>query len=170
MKLSSKTQRIALCALFTSVSIIFGYIEFLIPFNFGIPGVKLGLANLIVVVLLYVSDLKTTVITSALRIFISALLFGSFYSFLYSLIGGILSLTVMSLIKRIQGFTPIGVSISGGVAHNIGQLLVAFLTFGVSEIFFYLPILLIAGALTGGLIGVCSLPVIKKLNKIRTLK
>ena len=162
----SKAQKITLASLFTATAIVFGYIEFLIPFNFGIPGIKLGLANLVAVVLLYISDKKTTVTVSVLRVCMSALLFGTFYSFSYSAIGTLLSIAVMMLLRRIKGFSPVGISVAGGVSHNIGQLIVALIMFDTSEILYYLPVLLIAGAITGAVIGICSLPIIKKLEKL----
>ncbi len=164
---STDVQKLTLISLFSAAAIVFGYIEFMIPFDFGIPGIKLGLANLITVLLLYTFDTRMALSVSLIRIFITALLFGSLYSLAYSLVGGILSFTIMSLTKKVKDFSAVGVSIAGGILHNIGQLIVAIITFGVAEIGFYLPILLAAGAITGTIIGICSLPIINKIKKIR---
>ncbi|MBQ7384089.1 MAG: Gx transporter family protein, partial [Clostridia bacterium] len=111
----------AMTALFASLSIVFGYIEHLIPFDFGIPGVKLGLANLVVVIMLYTFSKGQTFLVLLVRIFVCSMLFGNIYSLLYSLVGGAFSFAVMCLLKKIKGFSPVGISIGGGVAHNIGQ-------------------------------------------------
>lgn len=167
MKSTNKTQHIAICALFTSLAIVFGYIEYLIPFNFGIPGVKLGLANLITVTVLYTLGKTEAMTISLLRVLCTALLFGNIYSFAYSIVGAILSALIMMSVKKLSFFSAIGVSVCGGVLHNLGQLLVAVFVIDSLNVLFYLPVLLVSGALTGAIIGICSLPVIKKLNIIK---
>ena len=98
---------------------IFSYVETLIPFQIGIPGVKLGLANLVIVVALYKLSLKETYLLSIVRVLLSGFLFGNYFSIIYSLAGGLLSLTVMAALKRFGGFSVMGVSLAGGVFHNI---------------------------------------------------
>ena len=164
MSNTNKTQRVAICALFTSLAIVFGYIEYLIPFNFGIPGVKLGLANLITVTVLYTLGNKEAVTVSVMRVFCTALLFGNLYSFAYSLVGATLSILIMMAVKKLSFFSSVGASVCGGVLHNIGQLLVAVVVIDSLNVLFYLPVLLISGALTGAIIGICTLPVMKKLD------
>lgn len=164
-KRSEKARSLSMTALFASLSIVFGYIEHLIPFDFGIPGVKLGLANLIIVIMLYTFSLGQTFGVLFVRIIVSSLLFGNVYSLWYSLAGGILSFFVMCLLKRIKGFSAVGVSIGGGVSHNIGQLIVAILVLDSVGIAFYLPVLLASGALTGALIGIAADQIIKRIKE-----
>ncbi len=161
-----KTRKLTLSALLVSVAIIFGYIEHLIPFDLGIPGIKLGLANITVITVLYLLGAKEAFIVSLLRIFICFLLFGSIYSLTYSLLGGLMSLAAMLFMKKLNKFSIVGVSILGGIIHNIGQLIVAVMLVKSLSISLYLPILLIAGALTGATVGVVSVIVIDKIKKI----
>lgn len=121
------SKRVAKCGLLIALAMVFSYVEVLIPFNFGIPGIKLGLANLIVVVGFYSMKTTDVIAVSLVRIFLSGLLFGNLMSILYSLSGGILSIIVMLLLKRLHKFSIVGVSIAGGVFHNIGQIIVAML-------------------------------------------
>jgi len=161
-----KTKKLTLSALLVSVAIIFGYIEHLLPFDFGIPGIKLGLANITVIIVLYLIGEKEAFLISLLRILICFLLFGNIYSFAYSLAGGIFSLCIMSLMKRFKIFSIVGISICGGVAHNIAQLSVALLLVKSLSIALYLPILLTSGAITGTCIGLISKLIIPKIKKI----
>ena len=160
------SKRVAKCGLLIALAMVFSYVEVLIPFNFGIPGIKLGLANLIVVVGFYSMKTTDVIAISLVRIFLSGLLFGNLMSILYSLSGGILSIIVMLLLKRLHRFSIVGVSIAGGVFHNIGQIIVAMLILENFAVAVYLPPLLIAGTITGMLIGILAmrmLPVIKKV-------
>lgn len=156
-------SRVAYFGVFTALALIFSYVETLIPVSFGIPGIKLGLANLIIVIALYRLKLKEAYLLSVTRVLLSGLIFGNYFSILYSLAGAFLSLSVMALLKRDGGFSVIGVSIAGGVSHNIGQLIVAVLVVETYQVTYYLPVLLIAGLLTGGLIGIVSSETLKRL-------
>lgn len=149
--------------MFTALALIFSYVETLIPVSFGIPGIKLGLANLVIVIALYRLKLKEAYLLSVTRVLLSGFIFGNYFSILYSLAGAFLSLSVMALLKRDGGFSVIGVSIAGGVSHNIGQLMVAVLVVETYQVTYYLPVLLIAGLLTGGLIGIVSSETLKRL-------
>lgn len=156
-------SRVAYFGVFTALALIFSYVETLIPVSFGIPGIKLGLANLIIVIALYRLKLKEAYLLSVTRVLLSGFIFGNYFSILYSLAGAFLSLSVMALLKRDGGFSVIGVSIAGGVSHNIGQLMVAVLVVETYQVTYYLPVLLIAGLLTGGLIGIVSSEMLKRL-------
>ena len=133
------SKRVAKCGLLIALAMVFSYVEVLIPFNFGIPGIKLGLANLIVVVGFYSMKTTDVIAVSLVRIFLSGLLFGNLMSILYSLSGGILSIIVMLLLKRLHKFSIVGVSIAGGVFHNIGQIIVAMLILENFAVAVYLP-------------------------------
>ncbi len=159
-------SRVAYFGIFTSLALIFSYVETLIPVNFGIPGVKLGLANLIIVIALYKMKIEETFLLSIVRVLLSGFIFGNYFSIIYSLAGGLLSLTAMALLKRAGGFSVMGISIAGGVFHNIGQLVVAMLVVETFSVIYYVPVLLLAGMLTGLVIGIVANEMLKRLISI----
>lgn len=161
-----RTKKIAFLGVFLALALICSYIESLIPFSFGIPGVKLGLANIVVVIMLYTAGAKEAVCIGTLRILLSGFLFGNMFGILYSLAGGLLSFFVMYAVLRTEKFGVIPVSVCGGVSHNIGQLTVAVLVVENYRIYSYLPVLLFAGILTGFLIGVAAQEVIFRIRKV----
>ena len=150
---NSKARRVALYGMLTALAFILSYVESLVPVTLGIPGVKLGLANLVVVIALYTLDLKGAFVISVVRIVLSGLTFGGLLSMLYSLAGGLLSFAVMAILSRKKVFGTVGVSVCGGVAHNIGQLLVAMAVLETESVWYYFPVLLISGSVAGVLIG-----------------
>lgn len=156
-------NRVAYFGVFVALALIFSYVESLIPFHIGIPGVKLGLANLIIVIALYKMRPGDAYLLSIARVLLAGFLFGNLASILYSLAGGLLSLTVMMLLKRTGGFSVMGVSVAGGVFHNVGQLLVAVFVVETGSLVWYLPVLLIAGLITGLVIGLVSAEMLKRL-------
>ncbi len=156
--------KVAKIGIFVALAMIFSYIEILIPFNFGIPGVKLGVANIVVVAGLYLLGAKETFVISLLRILLMGLMFGNGVSLLYSMAGGILSLLVMYIAKKTRCFSVLGVSVAGGTAHNIGQLAAVAFVLGSNAIAVYLPVLLAAGVVTGALIGLLSRQIINTLG------
>lgn len=150
---NSKARRVALYGMLTALAFILSYVESLVPVTVGIPGVKLGLANLVVVIALYTLDLKGAFVISVVRIVLSGLTFGGLFSMLYSLAGGLLSFAVMAILSRKKLLGTVGVSVCGGVAHNIGQLLVAMAVLETESVWYYFPVLLISGSVAGVLIG-----------------
>lgn len=156
-------DRVAYFGVFTALALIFSYVESLIPISFGIPGVKLGLANLIIVTALFKLELKEAFLLSVVRVLLSGVLFGNYFSIIYSLAGALLSLSVMALLKRAGGFSIVGISIAGGVFHNIGQLFVAMIVVEMFSVAYYVPVLLVAGLLTGGVIGILAREILKRL-------
>ena len=118
-------KKTAYLGVYLALALICSYVESLIPFYFGIPGVKLGLTNIVVVLMLYCVGTKEALAVSALRIVLAGFLFGNMFSILYSLAGGLLSFLVMYLLKRMKWFGVLPVSVSGGIFHNVGQLIVA---------------------------------------------
>lgn len=150
---NSKARRVALYGMLTALAFILSYVESLVPVTLGIPGVKLGLANLVVVIALYTLDLKGAFVISVVRIVLSGLTFGGLFSMLYSLAGGLFSFAVMAILSRKKLFGTVGVSVCGGVAHNIGQLLVAMAVLETESVWYYFPVLLISGSVAGVLIG-----------------
>lgn len=165
MEKKKVSSRVARCGVMIALAIVFSYIEVLVPFNIGIPGIKLGLANVVIVFGLYILSPVDTFIISMLRIVIVGMLFGNGMSIIYSLSGGILSYLVMLLIKKLKGFSVIGVSVAGGVFHNVGQIAAAAVILASGSIFSYLPVLLVAGIITGMLIGIVAgriIPIVRK--------
>lgn len=160
----SKTNgRIATCGVFTALAMIFSYIEALIPIPIGIPGIKLGIANVAIIVVLYAIGNVEGIIINFLRILLTGILFGNFYSFLFSLAGGMLSVTVMILVKKTRKFSILGVSIAGGVSHNAGQIIAAVLIMETPAIAYYLPFLIIAGIVTGIAVGCVGQIITKRI-------
>lgn len=152
-------------AMMIALAMIFSYVETMIPINFGIPGVKLGLANLVIVASIYLFGGKQAFVISVVRIILSGFMFGNMASIMYSLAGGLLSLAVMLLLKKTDKLSVLSVSVAGGICHNIGQLIVAMLVVENLKLILYIPVLLISGFLTGLLIGiVCRLvlPAVKR--------
>ncbi len=149
-------RRIATAGVLTAVALLFGYIEAILPFQLGIPGVKLGLSHIVTLFALYRLSPWETAAVTLLRVTLSALLFGSVPALAYSAVGAALSLAVMMLLRRCGRFSVMGISVAGGVAHNIGQLACAALLMQTPSIALYLPVLLAAGCLCGGVIGVVA--------------
>lgn len=158
------TKKIANIAMLVALVIIFSYVEVLIPINIGIPGVKLGLANLVIVIALYSLDMGDVWLISLVRIVLVGFMFGSLMSIAYSLAGAIVSLIAMMIIKKTDFFGIMGVSIIGAVCHNMAQIAAAFVVKN-NGIYYYVPMLLIAGVITGGIIGVVSRRVLNILKK-----
>lgn len=150
-----------------ALALILSYVESLIPFYFGIPGVKLGLTNLVVVVMLYCTGTKEAFGISMMRIVLAGFLFGNMFSILYSLAGGTLSFLVMYLLKKTGKLNVVSVSVAGGISHNIGQLVVAAFVVETYNIFYYMPVLMIAGILTGFLIGILGQEFIRRFQMFK---
>lgn len=156
------SRKTALLGLFSALAIIFGYVELLIPT--GIPGVKLGLANLAVLFLLMRYSWREAALVSAIRIAVIGFLFTNAFSILYSLAGAALSLFVMTLMKRSPRFSVFGISMAGGISHNVGQLLAAIVVVESASLVYYAPILLLSGVLAGFLIGWLTTEVLKRVR------
>lgn len=166
---NDKAKNAALFGVMVALAFTFSYLESLIPFDFGIPGVKLGLANLVTVVALYIMRPQQAFAISLIRIILASLTFGNVYSFAYSLCGGLLSFAVMLAFKKSK-LSIIGVSMLGGICHNIGQIITAAIVMRTARIVYYLPVLLIAGLITGMLLGIVSKAVINRFEKIKDTK
>ena len=154
----------AYLGLFAAVAIILGYVESLIPVFAGIPGIKLGLANLAVLFILKKYSFKEAALVSIVRILVIGFMFGNLFSILYSLAGAALSMAVMTLMLKKTSFSLIGVSVAGGVTHNIGQLLIAMLIVNNASVLLYTPPLLIAGVIAGVIIGGLTAELCKRIH------
>lgn len=148
-------RKISVISLFSAFAMLLSYVETFIP-SIGIPGAKLGLANIAVVLALYLLDVESAIIVNVVRIIIVGLLFGSLFSITFALAGAFLSITVMIVLKKIFDFSIITVSIFGGFFHNVGQVIVAFILVDNYSVFGYLPVLLIIGIVTGLIIGILA--------------
>ena len=149
-------KKIPYYGLFAALAILMGYVEMLIPIPVPIPGVKLGLANVIIIIMMYFMDTKSAFFVSLIRVILSGLLFAGFAGLLYSLAGALLSFAVMALLKKTGKFSIVGVSIAGGIFHNVGQIIVAALAVENVRMAYYLPFLLVRGVVTGIFIGIVA--------------
>lgn len=159
-------KKAAYLGLLGALAIILGYVETFFPLFVWAPGVKLGLANLAVVFVLEIYSWREAAVVSFVRILVIGFLFGSLFGIAYSLAGAALSLLVMTLCRRIPGFSVIGVSVAGGVSHNLGQLLVAMAIVENFSLMYYLPVLLVSGTVTGFLIGAVSRQVLHRIGAV----
>lgn len=157
-----KTKRLVLLAMLTAVAMILSYVESLLP-SVGIPGVKMGLANIAVIFALFRFGWKEAAALSLVRVVLVSLLFGSVGAMLYSLAGAVLSLAVMALLRRIDRFSTVGISVAGGVAHNAGQILMAMLILQTKQLLGYLPVLAVSGIAGGGLTGLAAALLIRRI-------
>ena len=157
-----KTKRLVLLAMLTAVAMILSYVESLLPSG-GIPGVKMGLANIAVIFALFRFGWKEAAALSLVRVVLVSLLFGSVGAMLYSLAGAVLSLAVMALLRRIDRFSTVGISVAGGVAHNAGQILMAMLILQTKQLLGYLPVLAVSGIAGGVLTGLAAALLIRRI-------
>ena len=157
-------KKMAYGGVLTACALIFSYVEYAIPVNIGFPGIKLGLANIVIVVALYGLGIKYAFAINLTRVVVAALLFSGVFGMFFGLAGGLASLCVMAVLKRADRFSVIGVSVAGGAAHNMGQLLAATFLIANFAVLYYLPVLLISGALTGALIGLLSKILLERLG------
>ncbi len=161
-------KRVSMYGILVALAFIASYIEILIPFNFHVPGMKLGLANIVVLSALYMGGAEAGITVSLIRIILVGLTFGNPYSAIYGLSGGILSFITMFLLKQTDFFGVLGVSMAGGVMHNLGQLLCAMVLLRLPAVFSYLSYLMFIGIITGGLIGLVVEEILKRVKKVRT--
>lgn len=159
------SRKVASYGLFIALAFIFSYVEYLIPMPFALPGMKLGLANLVIIIALYGIGLKEALVLSMVRVLLVGFTFRDPSTLIFSFAGGILSWTLMAIFKKANLFSMVGVSIIGGIAHNIGQIIVAILYVNNPSLIYYLPVLLISGVVSGTLIGILGALVIKRLNR-----
>lgn len=160
-----KTKKIATYGLLVALAFILSYLESLFPIPIPIPGIKIGFANLVVMIALYGFGSTQAFVLSIIRIILVGFTFGNLSTMMYSLAGGLLSCLLMILFKKLKFFSMVGVSIIGGISHNIGQILMAILILESASIINYLPALLITGTITGTLIGIIGGLIEKRLKK-----
>lgn len=160
------TRKIAYMGMFIAVAMVFSYVESLIPVNIAVPGVKLGLANLVTIVVMFKMDVRSAWVTSLIRVVLSALLFGNLSIMVYSLTGAVLSLLVMTLCMKLKIFGLLGTSILGAVSHNAGQIIMAAILMKSGNIMLYIPVLCISGTIAGICIGLAGAVLVRNLPKL----
>lgn len=163
--MQSLSRRIAISGILAALALIFSYIEAILPFQFGIPGIKLGLANFIVVIALYELDARYALSINIVRVIIAGLLFTGLYGAIFSLAGCICSFLVMLITHKSNKFSIIGVSMAGGAAHTLGQLIIAVIMVSNLRLGYYFPILLFSGMTCGIIVGIGSYILIARLPK-----
>jgi len=162
-------KKIARFGMLTAVALVLGWLEQFIPVAAGVPGIKLGLANTVLLYAIYLMDAKSAALLMAMKVLLSGFLFAGPSAMLYSFAGGVISLAVMLLLHRVKDMSIIGVSVAGGVSHNIGQLAAAALiALPLKAVVGYLPWLLLAGTVTGLLTGVAAKSAIKGIEAYDT--
>lgn len=161
-------RKTAVLSILTTVALVLSYVEAILPPIWAaVPGIKIGLPNIIIIFILYKTGLKDAITVSAIRLFLVALLFGNAMTLLYSAAGAILSILLMMVCKRINLFSMVGVSIVGGVAHNLGQILVAIAIFETSQIGYYMLVLAVTGTIAGVFVGVAASIILKRFERIK---
>ena len=157
-------KKIAFLGLFTAIALVLAYVEVLLPPLFtAVPGIKLGLPNIAIIFILYRMGVKEAAAVSFVRIVAVSLLFGNPMTFAYSMAGGALSLGAMALLRKLDFFSTVGVSVSGGVLHNVGQILMAMLLLDTAELGYYLIVLAVTGTVSGIFIGLCGNFAVKRI-------
>jgi heptaprenyl diphosphate synthase len=162
-----RTRRIALCGLLIAMMLVLGFVESRIPINAGIPGIKLGLSNGVLIFAVYMLDIPTAWLLMVLKVMLSGLLFGGFNTIMYALAGGVLSMLAMTLLSKVRGMHPITVSMVGGVMHNVGQVALAMILLHTQQLLYYMAVLILVGLICGALTGIVASSVMKHLKAIR---
>lgn len=162
----SMAKKTAFLGMMVALAFVFSYLESLVPISIGIPGIKLGLANLVAIVTLYTIGVKEACAVSLIRILLTGFTFGSPASMAYSLAGGALSILAMIATRKINLFSAAGVSVLGGVFHNVGQIVLAMFVVENAKLLYYLPVLILSGTIAGAVIGILAGILIKRLEKL----
>ena len=160
-------RRTAYSGLLLATMLVLGYVESLLPAVAGVPGIKLGLSNSVLIFAVYMLDLPTAWVLMILKVLLSGLLFGGFNTIMYAMAGGALSMLFMSILSRVKSLHPVVVSMTGGVMHNVGQVAVAMLLLHTPQLLYYMAILIFVGMACGALTGVCATSVMKHLKSIK---
>lgn len=162
----NKTYTIALYGMFTALALMLSFVEYQLPLMAAYPGMKIGLANIVIVSALYMLGIKAAVIINLLRVMMAFLLFGNAMSLMYSLAGAVISLLVMILLKKTCKLAILTISVAGAISHNIGQILVALLVTGISQILWYFIVLWLTAIGSGIVIGFLGMIIVKRFNSI----
>lgn len=160
-----QAHQVAFLGLCTAVAMVFAWVESLLPpLIAAVPGIKLGLPNIAIIFILYRFGVKEAAAVSLTRIIAVSLLFGNPMTMAYSLAGGFLSLTVMAILRKWNILSIVGVSVAGGVLHNVGQILMAMLLLDTAELGYYMIVLAVTGTVSGFFIGLCGGFAVKRIH------
>lgn len=162
-----KTQRIALSGLLVALMLVLGYVESLLPVAAGIPGIKLGLSNGILIFAVYMLGIPTAFVLMVLKVVLSGLMFGGVSAMMYAFAGGLVSMVFMALLSRVKGVHVVVVSMIGGLMHNVGQVGLAMVMLGTPKLLYYMAVLMVVGLGCGALTGVCASSVMKHLKALK---
>ena len=162
------TRRISTYAMNVALAFVFSYIEAIIPFNIGIPGVKPGFANIVILLTICMSDhIIDAYAIAIIRVILAGMTFGNMSTMIYAMAGTLLATTLMLTTKKTGLLSTTGISIIGGIAHNMGQLITAIIMLSTVSLIYYLPILIIAGMIAGIVTGIIAERCIKHLGKFK---
>lgn len=161
-KIQKQAGRVAMCGMLLALMLVLGFVESQLPVAAGIPGIKLGLSNGVLIFAVYMLNIPTAFLLMGLKVLLSGLLFGSPSAMLYALAGGLLSLTVMSLLSRMKGLSPVVVSMMGGLSHNVGQVAMAMVILQTPKLMYYMAILMAVGLATGLATGLAANGIIRR--------
>lgn len=159
-----KTKKLTLYALLTALALVLSYLESLVPLSFAVPGIKMGLPNIVIVFALYKMGFKSACLISLIRVVLVSILFGNVMSMVYSLAGAVLSLAIMWLLKRWEKFSCVGVSVAGALGHNAGQIIAAMLLLETGGLIWYFPALCLSGVVAGICIGILGGVMVKRIK------
>lgn len=157
-------RRAATLGIAVALALILSYVESLVPISAGVPGIKIGLPNIVIVFILYRIGGKDAAAVSLMRVLLVSLLFGNFAAFIYSVSGAVLSLAGMILLKKTNAFSCVGVSVAGALLHNAGQIAAAALLMRTSEIAYYMPVLAVTGTVSGIAVGIAGGILLKRVR------
>ena len=160
----SSSRMTAICGVFIALAMVLSYLESLVPISFAIPGIKLGLANIVTIIALVKLGLKPALIISVGSVLLSGLLFGNQATIMYSMVGALFSIAVMFIVRKLKLLAITGTSVCGAVAHNLGQLIVAAIVIENTKIFYYMAVLSVSGIIAGVLIGLLAGIIIKNIR------
>ena len=169
-KAQKQARRIAICGMLLALMLVLGFVESQLPVAAGIPGVKLGLSNGVLIFAVYMLNVPSAYLLMAMKVLLSGFLFGSPSAMMYAFAGGLLSLTVMVLLSRVKGLNPVVISMVGGLSHNVGQVALAMVILGTPKLVYYMAILMVIGMITGLATGLAANGIIRRFQKEKTPK
>ena len=165
-----QARRIAICGMLLALMLVLGFVESQLPVAAGIPGVKLGLSNGVLIFAVYMLNVPSAYLLMAMKVLLSGFLFGSPSAMMYAFAGGLLSLTVMVLLSRVKGLSPVVISMVGGLSHNVGQVALAMVILGTPKLVYYMAVLMVIGMITGLATGLAANGIIRRFQKEKTPK
>jgi len=164
-KKNTQAERIAVCGMLLALMLVLGFVESRLPVATGVPGIKLGLSNGVLIFAVYMLNVPAAYLLMGLKVLLSGMLFGSPSAMMYAFAGGLLSLTVMVLLSRMKGLSPVVVSMVGGLSHNVGQVLLAMFILNTPKLVYYMAVLMVVGLVTGLATGLAANGIINRFRK-----